>query len=452
MYVPNDSLGQKLHTYGLSYLEIFRLWFLGGVVITPIVAIAASANPLAPLGVVMFCLIGFCVHLVFLEMNPKRITVYESGINYRVGKEEHSWHWEQITDMTGTRHTFRVNGIPVLRYGENIFHVGHEPAFAVSHKTAEASRLVEFIFMKMAECQVPRYVAAYQLGKQLDFGGIFLDKNGISNKKQQIMWADVAAFRLKGKALHVKPYGNTKEINLGRIQPPSSYLILGTMDRILDTHAFANLQQTHLRGPIRWLGIPRTAVLATLLVGAIFAVIFGAALISDQYNTAHDKAERDELVTRFGADINTLCGSAKEHPDGSLSSIATHYIVVNADRDTIFSSFQDALDKSKVATSRQDLTAVICLHSKSVEVERCDYGANGKADWHISRIQEGYDISIVDVATGKTFASGAIGGPLPGDCPDKSSIGDSDIHGSPPTADKLLKWLHDLNAAPATSA
>src|SRR5258708_13429843 len=104
MYVPNDSLGQKLHTYGLSYLEIFRLWFLGGVVITPIVAITASANPLPPLGAVMFCLVGFYVHLVFLDLSPKRITAYASGFNSPACNAKHSYRPAPIPTIPPTTH------------------------------------------------------------------------------------------------------------------------------------------------------------------------------------------------------------------------------------------------------------------------------------------------------------------------------------------------------------
>src|SRR5689334_21305258 len=98
MYAYDDPLGEKLHTYGLSYLEILRLWFLAGIVIVPIIAIAVPNNSNALLSAIILCLVGFFVHLVFLEMNAKHITVYERGIGYRVGQEEHSWRWEQITD------------------------------------------------------------------------------------------------------------------------------------------------------------------------------------------------------------------------------------------------------------------------------------------------------------------------------------------------------------------
>ena len=455
MYAREHSLGEKLHTYGLSYLEVFRVWFLGGLFVTFVAALSTPSNPMIALGAMLLCIIGFFVHLVVLESNPKRIIVYEYGVAYLQNREERSWRWEQITDVTGTRHTFRVNGIPILRYGENKFHAGAELAFAVSYRTAEASRLVELIFMKMAECKLPRLKEQYQSGTRINFGAIYVDRNGIGNAKQQLSWADVAAFRLKGDTFRIKRYGEPREIKLGRVQPPSSYLLLGLLDRILDTRVFSEYQRLHIRGPVRWLGIPRTAVLATLLIVGIFAFIFGAAVISDSYNQSQYQAERDDLIRRFGSDINTMCAASAEHPNGAPSGSATRYIVVNADRDTIFTAFQNALDQSKVATSRQDLTTIICLSAKSVEVERCDYGDkdnNTTADFHISRIQKGYRIALIDIVTGKTIASGTIPGPVPAECPDTIKRSADDIVGPLPEADQLNKWLHDLNAPPSSQA
>src|SRR5436190_2212554 len=110
-YTPENPLGQKLHTYGLSYLEILRQWSLITLVVVLVAMFALAGNATAILGVVVLCLIGYFIHLIFLELNPTRITVYEHGITYKLGKQERSWRWEQITNMSGTRYTHRVNGI-----------------------------------------------------------------------------------------------------------------------------------------------------------------------------------------------------------------------------------------------------------------------------------------------------------------------------------------------------
>src|SRR5262249_13549028 len=111
------------------------------------------------------------------------------------------------------------------------------------------------------------------------------------------------------------------------------------------------------------------------MVVAIFAILYSVANIASDYGESQQQALRDQLVKTYGARVNTLCASAKEHPDGPPSTSTIHYAVVNTDAHIIFSDFQNAFDKSQIAASSQDLTAVICLSATSAEVERCDYGS-----------------------------------------------------------------------------
>ncbi|MEP7284694.1 MAG: DUF6585 family protein [Chloroflexota bacterium] len=438
-----EPLGERLYTYGTNWLEVIRWFFLGGLVVLCTRLILGTNDGLLSDSVILYGgIFLFLLIALVLALRPKQIVLYEQGIGTIIGRVEKSWHWNEITSMSGTRYSHSLNGIPMLRYGANYFYAGPEKAFSVSYMTVQSTQLVEFIRMKMTEMQIPRVLSEYQQGTKLNFGNIQLDQSGLGGRNQWIPWADIKGFRFRGQNLWIDRHSKPKSENLG--QPEARYMLVGILDSILGTDLFLRMQMKHLRGPKRWFGIPRSAVLLTLVATGILAVVFGGIYVYREFNNWQQQSARTELATKYGNDITTLCSSA-QNVSGKLSKPFNKYIVVDMDNAWIHRPFQDMLQPTESAATRQDLSALVCLKASCTRVEQCYYKKDGKFDFAVDRYESDFAIALMDVKTSKTVTTGILRGGEPAPCPDTAQFGEADIIGPAPTPNTFADWLRQVN-------
>src|SRR4051812_36674579 len=117
----------------------------------------------------------------------------------------------------------------------------------------------------------------------------------------------------------------------------------------------------------------------TRLVGFLwFCFLLGAAGLAAAgglvYRNIQESTLRNELSARYGAPILALCDSPQpKASDAKFSSTSNKYLVIDRTNGLIHTAFQNALKASLSATSKADITAVICVRPVRDLVEPCGY-------------------------------------------------------------------------------
>lgn len=469
-------LGSPLKSYGLNIYEAFQRAFGVALLIWAFNDVVRSRlpPPFSTLDLTQFTIIYififiivFMIYLLYEILTRPRITIYENGIGVTQKGEEKTWRWNQINRMDGTRqYTYVYGFLRVGGYGFNQFYAGEEKAFRIEVLTAGASELADYIFMKMAECQLPQLIQRYQNGEKLDFGNFHLSKQGIITGKETIPWSEVRSvsykdetFRKQNTSVQIEREGKPGRQKIGTATSAFVlYSVMSVFDSILHTSQLSDAQAKRLKGGLR---ISRRMRVMTVLYAAIILLIigiFGGQEFLKQQRLQQAQSARDTFATSFGPDTASLCQPVKIHTANSntVSAPDPHFVIMDVNEESIYQPFDLLLTDSERATSRLDLTTAVCVDVSNVRIESCayedhqSYYKEGVFRFTVDRYRTDIDVYIVDVDSSTMIARTTLRGSKPDTCPDKASIGANDIYGSPPPASDFESWFRQMN--PAQSA
>jgi hypothetical protein len=454
------ELGELLKTYGLNWLQLLQRFALGLFIPFVIAAVIWEtvpgsfpsfevAAPYALLGaVILFLLTG-----LYLSLRRPRIRVYEHGVGLRQQGEERTWRWAQITRMDGTRHYQYVNGIPVWATGANHIYAGNERIFDIAVLTNGANELAGYIQMKMAQNHLPNLIAAYRAGEAINFNILTVNHQGISTVKGQYPWPTITDARVRfgwlsnenNARLMIEREGQ-KPQKIGGLPPVQGYYLMGLLDAIRGQNHFAELQARYLKSRIKpgCLSL-YTAVWGFILIAVV--LVISVTTLAGLVNEGQAQARRDAFVSAFRPGGQVLCQPRPGSSDAPLSLTDARLLVVQPPADEAYQPYHDALSAEQQATSRTDLTHLVCVDIRWNEVEDCEYVADDseRVLFHIRRFRSTVYLTLIDAATNQTLLEDRLRGERPTECPDEAESGHADIYGTLPDGAAFQEWLNDLN-------
>jgi hypothetical protein len=155
---------------------------------------------------------------------------------------------------------------------------------------------------------------------------------------------------------------------------------------------------------------------------------------------ANAEATLTTLTNSFGRSTLDLCRDANETSKW-VSYTSPHVVVVNKATQEIMTTLHDKVPTSMKATSKDDLTHVMCIDMASKEYATDEYGdKNGKTVFTCVRYRRVWDVYIVDAKTGKTTAEKVFLGAIPPECPEKTNKNIS-RYGEHPTINTVMRNL-----------
>jgi hypothetical protein len=459
------DLGNPLSTHGINWFEVARRLFIGWIPILLIhfvlTASAGGESLSIPYETLLAILFFYSVAiLLFAWRNTNPIRVYQNGVEVGSGKNQKSYRWRDLTHMEGTRSSFGIEGIPLAAYGANHIYAGNDKAFSIFALTAKPSLLAAYIVMRMVEQHVAEAVADYKRDQELQFGEILLNQQGLGNQKHWIDWMDVGTVRLQeGHILNdyratiiVERVSTKRSQKFGNLSAASAYLLMGILDTVRGRDDYAQWQADYFKTGKRALQDGKRLVRIALLIAAIAGILLGVLYLPLLFKRREEQAKREALVTLLNEDATTLCFS-ENYRDAPLASLGDKFMVIDADHNWIYEPYQQALDPSLRATSQQELTAVICLRERRLQVEQCIYGDDPADEdgYHFSiyRFQRSFGITVLYKETREVIIADSIDGPQPRQCPDKAEFDDPDIIGTEPSPESFIEWFKSVvdNAA-----
>jgi hypothetical protein len=291
----------------------------------------------------------------------------------------------------------------------------------------------------------------YRKGTELNIGSIAINQQGLGTRKHWLDWSDVRDVRYQEghpfndyqATILVDRNSAKRPQKFGNLAPGHAFMILGIVDEVRGTDKFARLQEEHFSNTKRAMRVGRrwgkVALWIGGILGAIFLVVFAIAF----YQETVASGKREALVSMLGVDALTVCDSAAVS-EGKLSNRVNKFAVIDAENDWIHQPFHDAIDTTQRATSREDVTAVICIRERRAQVEECLYG-NERFSFEILRFRRDYEVEVLDMESGEIVLSERIRGRQPNDCPNEADSDDPDIVGPEPSVEQFIDWFRSLS-------
>jgi hypothetical protein len=446
-------LGEPLREYGFAWPELLREFLLLGLLIPLIVALlleggdTASLVPLLP-----FIWIGtFFAVGIHLSRRPK-IIVYDNGVGLKDRDDEKAWNWSQITRWDGQRSSFSVNGLLLMRYGQNHFYVNDERIFSVGTHRACADQLANLLILKMSQ---PNYVAkayeAYRQDKTIQYDGVNIHKNGLGGDKQTARWDEIEQIDFKNDQLRIKRYTDKKLRRFAYVSPVASYALMGLIDRIRGTDFVAQktAELARSRGQI-WAGHGKMALKLMMIASPLIILVVVAMAYSNEQNRERH-AGMIALNDQFGVPTGTACTNKSYNSYAYGDSVRREhkFLVINAndnENPKLDTDLQNVLPRAERATSGADLTTVVCRWSDPAEINQCRFGDGVRR----TRYRRDYVLAIIDVERKAIIAVDYLPGSEPDRCPAEDP--GEDLYGDNPTKAEFAEWLHAASLPPGGMA
>jgi hypothetical protein len=226
--------------------------------------------------------------LIGLERIRPHFHIYEDGVVVIQNQKRDYWRWDELSHYDGTRTHFYVNGIPLARIGANHFYTRKgDTAFSVGALTGGANVLVNYIIMKWVQQRSTSDILSLQTeSAAMTYGGITLDKTGLSTKKHHLRWDEIESIQFKygwqldSAQVVAITKADGRKIKLGSVEGVALYSFMALVDSIRHTSYLTQAQRELMRTEVRLLRQTRfVAQAGGLIFGIIFIIAAAIALV-----------------------------------------------------------------------------------------------------------------------------------------------------------------------------
>jgi len=184
----------------------------------------------------------------------------------------------------------------------------------------------------------------------------------------------------------------------------------------------------------------RRLLISVLITIVLLAVIGGVALAGTTIVAQRQASARADLTSKFGADIVALCTNPPPSGKAKTAKGSARYLVIDTLDGVIYSPYQMVLSPDVRATSKADLTTLVCVkpnHHPFEKEPECAYRGTTKT---IHRYSNDVDLKVIDLPGKKTVLDANVQGADPAECPEQTDTF-NDIQGAPPTPQDFLSLL-----------
>ena len=184
----------------------------------------------------------------------------------------------------------------------------------------------------------------------------------------------------------------------------------------------------------------RASLGCSLLVLVIIGVVVGGVFIVGAIQL---KQDQDKALAQYGDSVLNLCNNLVPNSpvDASLAKGASAKLTfIDAGNKTIRDAYFNALSAGQQAKDKTDITGVVCVNETSTVYNTDKYtDSAGTVKYTCVQYQKVADVYLFDTKSSKLVAYQQFTGPVPPDCPDKTSENTSRTGDSPAAAD-LTAW------------
>lgn len=189
-------------------------------------------------------------------------------------------------------------------------------------------------------------------------------------------------------------------------------------------------------------------LVAYLLVGA---VILGCCLLGS-IQAANEDRDREQIriaaentkttvINNFGSKNFTLCKNIDADVSVWKVSSNARLLAVNNATFYIWDEYHQELPRSARATSKGDLTHVLCLETSTKEYAQDEYvDDDDTVIYTCTRYRRYIDAYVISVESGETTAHRKFKGDVPPECPDSTNR-NLTMYGNDPKPDEIFEDL-----------
>ncbi|MFN8374229.1 MAG: DUF6585 family protein [Anaerolineae bacterium] len=162
------------------------------------------------------------------------VQVYDEGFARIRGRKIEAVRWTDVRSVLQSVTHYR-------RYGQTIstryiytIETADRRRIKLSNEIKDISLLGDTIQQETSKRMLPQAVAAYQSGQPVSFGSITLSKDGVSQGRKQLSWAEVEGVQIENGYVKFKKQGKWFNwANVPAAKIPNLYVFLSMVDNIV---------------------------------------------------------------------------------------------------------------------------------------------------------------------------------------------------------------------------